>query len=595
LIDSAGVPHLLDFGIAKLLDDNATQTSSRFVPFTPGYASPEQVAGRPVSISSDIYSAGLLLFELLTDQLPSRIESLSEPRDPPLPSTVISEESVEVARDRRTTVGRLRQRLRGDLDEILAKALRWQPEERYGSARELAEDIERHLRSLPILARKGSRQYRIRRFVRRHRLGLLALVSGLAILGFATAAGVQSWRLARQGEETVAMIRELAGPDSSHLMDTGSLDRAVEQILSLDSSQESKSLLLALLNRVNIPEEQLLLQSNRFFAERAASGTGDPRTAELGLLLGEMLFHGGYFEAAEGILADSVEIARQAFGARSAALPEYLEMHARVLAELERYEEGIEALNLSIRLRGESAAEAIRQAEPQYQLSCLHYLRGSFIEAAESGRRALEILDRNGGGESGFRSQVLKALAVAWIEVEPRDGAAIEMAREAVEIDLDRHGPHHMETIQARHNLAMVLARGGRIEEALGVAEENLRLAEIGQGADHPRLGYILSGMAQGYQAVGRPENCVEVARRAVEIRSGGLPPGSFLTAASQMRLASCLVDLGQFDEAEELLQTSIQTFEQSRVQNGARLAEARAVLAKLKESKVNAERYPAP
>ena len=146
--------HLLDFGIAKLLDESGlgsqvTQELSRALSLD--YASPEQIAGRPLGVSADVYSLGVMLFELLTGSLPYRlkrntlgaIEDAILSCDVPLPSQRVADRQLARA-------------LRGDVDAIVAKAIRLEPADRYATAEALASDIERHLAGEPIRARPAS-------------------------------------------------------------------------------------------------------------------------------------------------------------------------------------------------------------------------------------------------------------------------------------------------------------------------------------------------------------------------------------------------------------------------------------------------------
>lgn len=201
LVTKDGQPKLLDFGIVKILRSDGSagmvdQTATGMQLFTPRYASPEQIRGEMVTLTSDIYSLGVLLYELLCghhpfsvkDATPLMMLKIISEQEPTAPSVaaltsekVIRDDSTDqiltpetVARSRRQSPDKLRRRLCGDLDNITLKALRKEPGERYQSVAELAEDIRRHLEKLPVSARKASSAYRAAKFVIRHRTGSVA-------------------------------------------------------------------------------------------------------------------------------------------------------------------------------------------------------------------------------------------------------------------------------------------------------------------------------------------------------------------------------------------------------------------------------------
>ena len=186
LVNELGEPKLLDFGIAKVLAEpgspaERTMTMTAGVMMTPQYSSPEQIRGLPCTVASDVYSLGVILYEMLTGRAPHS-DTASTPAE--WIAAVVTE---EIQRPSLTAPENLKAALRGDLDGIAVKALAKRPEERYGSVEQLSEDLRRHMEGLPVSAVEGTRLYVARKFVMRHRLGvgaavviLLTLVGGMA-------------------------------------------------------------------------------------------------------------------------------------------------------------------------------------------------------------------------------------------------------------------------------------------------------------------------------------------------------------------------------------------------------------------------------
>src|SRR5882757_4475230 len=187
LVGEDGVAHLLDFGIAKLLGGEAqgqtqlTRAAGRML--TPGYASPEQISGEPVTVASDVFSLGVLLFEMLTGTRPFHVTDASVTAM----QAAVTEELAPLASTRVTTKPTQRA-LRGDVDTILSKALRKEPEARYRTVDALIDDLDRYIDGEPVLARPASGWYRASRFIRRHR-DYVALASA-AVVAVLIGAGV---------------------------------------------------------------------------------------------------------------------------------------------------------------------------------------------------------------------------------------------------------------------------------------------------------------------------------------------------------------------------------------------------------------------
>jgi serine/threonine protein kinase len=223
LVNAEGVPKLLDFGIAKILESSEAsnqpeQTINLIRLLTPEYASPEQVKGEPITTTSDIYSLGVVLYELLTGRTPYNVPTHSPHEisravceiEPDKPSTAVMRHQLPASNGeskgtddsalsavQERSPEKLSKRLSGDLDNIVLMALRKEPQRRYASVEQFAQDIRRHLERLPVSARRDTAIYRASKFVSRHKLGVGATTLAAILLMSALAVAVHQARIAR--------------------------------------------------------------------------------------------------------------------------------------------------------------------------------------------------------------------------------------------------------------------------------------------------------------------------------------------------------------------------------------------------------------
>ncbi len=286
LVTADGVPKLLDFGIAKIVDPAGGSTATVLTPMTPEYASPEQMRGEPITTGSDVYSLGLVLYVLLTGGLPYRarrrnladLAHAATETEPERPSDAVLQKGDG------GTLAVWRRRLRGDLDTIVLKALRKEPQHRYVSVEQFAEDIRREMRGLPVQARRGSWNYRALKFLRRHRVAMAAAtVAGVAVLG-GVAATIREARIAaanaQRAERRFNDVRALAASNLLELNDALEklpasaparhllIQRSLE---SLDKLREDASSDRNLLRQIAVGYERIAALQGRF----TGAGVGD--------------------------------------------------------------------------------------------------------------------------------------------------------------------------------------------------------------------------------------------------------------------------------------------------------------------------------
>ena len=287
LVTLEGEPKLLDFGIAKLINSQLMQITVATGPqlrlMTPEYASPEQVRGSPVSTSTDVYSLGALLYEILTGHRPYRFESRIEQEivrvvcevDPERPSSAVSRiEELRssdggtrrvtpetVSRVREGDPTRLRRRLSGDLDDIVLKAMEKAPPKRYLSAQQMAEDIQRHIDGMPVTARAGrGAAYRAAKFLRRNR----GLVNAAAVVVLALLIGLLTtswqWREAarerRRAESAAEASRQVVDGFTNSVMRVDGLIAASDGASGADRFDATLARLEELHREVELQDPQ---------------------------------------------------------------------------------------------------------------------------------------------------------------------------------------------------------------------------------------------------------------------------------------------------------------------------------------------------
>ncbi len=441
LVTPDGIPKVLDFGIAKLLGPDAAETGATIglTSWTPGYASPEQVLGTPVSTRSDVYSLGLVLYEVLTGEAAQRADTSSPvalarsvcETEPPAPSARAAAAGHRV----------LARELRGDLDTIVAMAIRKEPERRYASMAAFADDLGRYLAGLPVAARPNTWTYRARKFVARHRVAAVAAVLvGASIAGGTTAAVYQ----ARRAERRFAQVRGLA---NAFVFDVH------DRVAALPGATEARRAIVrtALTYLENLREEATgdasLAHELAAAYERIGTVQGHPLSANLGEPDAALQSYAraatllAPFEAAAGA-ETLVQVATVAL--RQAQV---LRARGDVEASQRAYERARDAGERSIRDGGTRAALSI-VGEVHAEMARAAMDRRDAPLAEASSARAMAVAEQLlalGPADADLRNNLasaLNALGVARVAAGRLEDAAASFARSAaVREELVRDAP----------------------------------------------------------------------------------------------------------------------------------------------------------
>ena len=561
LVTAAGVPKLLDFGIAKLLNPEIFSRSSAptvLKPYTPEYASPEQVRGEPITTASDVYSLGVLLYELLTGHRPYRFSSYVPGEvvrticeaEPERPSTVVlrreevpGPRGIEVLTPRSVSEtrdgepGKLRRRLAGDLDNIVLKALRKEPQRRYSSVEQLSEDLRRHLEGRPVSARGDSVAYRAGKFVRRHRLGVTAAAAFvLALLGFGIAMAVQHVRLqeALAGEEFVTEflidLFEVSDPlapagepvSARKVLDRGRDRLATELHQRPEVQAKLRGAIGTIYGKLGEYDEAERLLRRSLAARRNLFGGPDPEVASnLNALAGVLRAKGEYDEV-ETLLREALEMRRALFGDRHSATAESLNDLASLLG-----------------------------------------FRGDFENAEALYREAIAIFRLDNDREQ--LANTLNNLANL-LQGRGELAAAERLFREALAIRREVLGPEHTLVANSLHNLAALLQKTGENVSAEALYRESLAILRQKLGDHHPWVGFSLAALASLLIEVREHAEAERLVQEALTILRATLPEDHWQIHYADSMRGACLTGLGLAIASEPVLLAS---YEALKVQQG--------------------------
>jgi serine/threonine protein kinase/tetratricopeptide (TPR) repeat protein len=521
MVTEDGTLKLLDFGISKVLtsaDDAAEATRLTRMGMkimTPEYASPEQVRGEPVTTTSDVYSLGIILYELLTGHRPYKfptrspieIENVIRTTEPRKPSTIVQQTETDeqgtttstpelISRTRRTLPDKLRKRLAGDLDNICMKALRKEPEQRYTSADQLLQDITAHLNGQPVSARPATVGYRLQKFVRRHKAGVLT-----AATVFVVVAGLVAFYTTRLTEE-----RDLAQLEARKAAQVSEFLADLFKVSDPSEARGEKTTARELLERG---------------AQRIESELKDQPEVQATMMavVGNVYHNLGLYKEATPLLENALAIRRSVFG-----------------------------------------AEHMDVASSMNDLGILLYHKGKYEDAEFHFRTALEMQRKLSGHPTLDEAKSLTGLGLS-LHTKGKAEEAEPVFREALTIRQNLRGPEHIDVAESMNNLAQLLQYKRDFEAAAPLYQQSLAMTRKLLGDENPEVADILSNLAVLNRYKGDYAAAEPLYHETLRIRRKVLGNNHPLVGMTLNNLGVFLNSQGNYGEAEPLLKEAIDIY----------------------------------
>lgn len=523
---------ILDFGIAKLVEPESTeqtlyqtQTGARLL--TLGYAAPEQVKGKNITTATDTYTLGILLFELLTgahlhnleDKNFSEIEQVIRTQTPPTPSAKIKKlprkQQEDAAVNRNSDPSSLIDMLQGDLDAIVTKALRKEPEARYGSTEKLLEDLDRREQNRPIIAREDTFRYKIKKFIKRHKTAMISIASTLlivaGIVGYYTVQLSQEKDIAqretRKAEEVTAFLTDLIEtnyPENAQgdtITVREFLDRGFDRVQELDESPEVKAHVM-----------QVMAHTYRSLGEIDKAGTLIGQAVEIHDTLniqaadkaktynvhGLILRDQGDMKQAEKAMENSLNLYRSIENTNSEEFTKLLRDLAYIKRGNGNYDEAANLARRALEIEEEIFKDPnINSAETHYVLASILRHQKKYEMSKENQLKSLQIIEAEIDGPHPGKVSNYNNLAIIY-EIQDSLNKAEYYYRKSLTMAKELYHSFHPEIANIVSNFSTVLLQQGKIDSAQVLIERAIEVTKKNR-PNHPRLGEYLSDYANIY------------------------------------------------------------------------------------------------
>ena len=600
MVEEDGTVKLLDFGIAKVFEEEdnqeaLTRTGMRIM--TPEYASPEQVKGEPVSTATDIYSLGLILYQLLSGCPPYEIKSSSALEmekvicltEPQKPSTMITKvpysetdsdskiTSEYITKKRSTNLVKLRKLISGDLDNICLMAIRKEPQRRYSSIAQLIADLDNHLNGLPVVARKSTAAYRSKKFIQRHKTGVL--VVSLAIFAIAFVTIYYTIRLAGERDkarleaekskkvaEFLTSIFNVSDPEYSRgetITARELLDNGVKKIQNeLSGQPQVLANMLGVTGNVykslGLYKTALTLLNKAYILDDSLLGINSPETVKNLNDLANLNFAMGNYDTAIEKLNKVIEIRKKIFGEQSPETAGSMNDLAMVLREKGKYDEAEKLLTSALLIREKKLSENSSDvAESINNLALIKQDKGEYEEAKKLFEKSLSIKEKLYGKIHPSVTETIGNLAYL-LQAMGNYEEASKLFNQTLNIDKKLFGDLHPTISTDLYNLASNEALMGDLGGAEKLYSEILELDKKLLGKNHPYIALDLNNLAGIYSDKGEYEKAEKLYKESLKLNKKIYGKKHPEVATSLSNLGVLYQRWGKLSLAEPLLESAL-------------------------------------
>jgi serine/threonine protein kinase/tetratricopeptide (TPR) repeat protein len=601
MVTEDGTLKLLDFGISKVLtstEDAAEATGLTRLGLkimTPEYASPEQARGEPVTTTSDVYSLGIILYELLTGHRPYKfptrspieIENVIHTTEPKKPSTIVQQTETDesgttttpelISRTRRTLPEKLRKRLAGDLDNICMKALRKEPEQRYTSADQLLQDITAHLNGQPVSARPATVGYRLQKFVRRHKAGVLtaatvfAVVAGLVAFYTTRLAEERDFaqleaRKAAQVSEFLSDLFKVSDPSESRgerITARELLERGAQRIESdLKNQPRVQATMMGVVGNVyralGLYNDATPLLEKSLALRRSLYGENHPEVATGLNDLGNLLRQAGDYTRSDSVFQSALTLRERFADGPSLGVAESMNDLAILLTAMGRHDEADSFLHASLGIRERLLGpEDNRVAETLNNIAVNLQSMGEYDRADSIMRSVLGLRRKAYGEKHPSVSTALSSLGFILQDKGERNEAEA-LFRQALALNLEMYGQDHPEISTDMYHVATILQLKGEYDSAEVMFRRVLALDKKLLGDEHPFIAPDINNVASVLSEKGDLKGAEALHHEALALNRKVLGEEHPEVATSMSNLGVVLNKQGRYDDAEPWLRQAL-------------------------------------